>query len=146
MRVVVQRVRSGRVQVEGRDVAEIGLGLVILLGIGPQDGEEQAKYLAGKLANLRIFDDEEGKINRSLLDVGGEAIVVSQFTLYADTSKGRRPSFIGAALPEHASPLVDRFAELLRAQGVPTQTGEFGAHMLVEIANDGPVTIWMEHD
>jgi D-tyrosyl-tRNA(Tyr) deacylase len=144
MRVVVQRVRSGRVNVEGRVIAEIGPGVVILLGVGPQDGEEQARYLVEKIANLRIFEDEQGKINRSLLDVGGAAIVVSQFTLYADTRKGRRPSFTDAAPPEIARPLVERFAELLQAQGVPTQTGDFGAHMLVEIANDGPVTIWME--
>ena len=129
---------------DGRRIAEIGPGVVILLGVGPQDGEEQIRYLVEKIANLRIFEDEQGKINRSLLDTGGSAIVVSQFTLYADTRKGRRPSFTDAAPPELASPLVERFAELLRAQGVPTQSGEFGAHMLVEIANDGPVTIWME--
>jgi D-tyrosyl-tRNA(Tyr) deacylase len=117
---------------------------VILLGIGHGDGEEQAQYLAEKIANLRIFEDEEGKINRSVLDIGGAAIVVSQFTLYADTRKGRRPSFTDAAPPEVASPLVDRFAQMLDEQGVPTQTGEFGAHMLVEIANDGPVTIFLE--
>jgi D-aminoacyl-tRNA deacylase len=127
-----------------RTVAEIGPGLVILLGIGPQDGEEQARYLVDKIANLRIFEDTEGKMNCSLLESGGQAIVVSQFTLYADTRKGRRPSFTDAALPEMASPLVERFADLLRAAGIPTQTGEFGAHMLVEIANDGPVTIWLE--
>ena len=144
MRCVVQRVRRGRVSVNDQAIAEIGLGLVILVGVGPGDGEEQARYLAEKIANLRIFADEEGKINRSLLEVGGAAIVVSQFTLYADTRKGRRPSFTDAALPEVASPLVERFAQLLREQGVPTQTGQFGAHMLVEIANDGPVTIWME--
>lgn len=144
MRAVLQRVRSGRVSVAGRVIAEIGRGVVILLGVGPQDGEEQAQYLAEKIANLRIFEDDQGKINRSLLEVDGAAIVVSQFTLYADTRKGRRPSFTDAAPPEIARPLVERFADLLRAQGVPTQTGEFGAHMLVEIANDGPVTIWME--
>jgi D-tyrosyl-tRNA(Tyr) deacylase len=144
MRSVVQRVRHGRVSVEDQTIAEIGLGIVILLGIGPEDGEEQARYLAEKIANLRIFEDEQGKINRSLLEVGGAAIVVSQFTLYADTRKGRRPSFTDAALPEVASPLVERFAQLLCEQGVPTQAGQFGAHMLVEIANDGPVTIWME--
>jgi D-tyrosyl-tRNA(Tyr) deacylase len=144
MRVVLQRVRNGRVIVDGRTVAEIGPGVVILLGIGPRDGEEQARYLVEKIANLRIFEDEQGKINRSVLEVGGEAIVVSQFTLYADTRKGRRPSFTDAAPPEIASPLVERFARLLAEQGVPTQTGEFGAHMLVEIANDGPLTIWME--
>ncbi len=146
MRVVLQRVSRGRVSVDGRTVAEIGQGMVILLGVGPQDGEEQAAFLVDKLANLRIFEDEQGKINLSLLDVGGAAIVVSQFTLYADTRKGRRPSFTDAAPPEIARLLVDRFAALLRARGVPTQQGEFGAHMLVEIANDGPVTIMLEKD
>lgn len=144
MRALVQRVRSGRVSVLGQVLAEIGPGVVILLGVGPEDGEEQARYLVEKIANLRIFEDADGKMNLSLLDVRGEAIVVSQFTLFADTRKGRRPSFIGAAPPEIASPLVDRFAGLLEVQGVPTQTGQFGAHMLVEIANDGPVTIWLE--
>lgn len=134
---------------EGRRIAEIGPGVVILLGVGPHDGEEQAAYLAEKIAHLRIFEDEggttsRGKINRSLLETGGAALVVSQFTLYADVRKGRRPSFTDAAEPEIARPLVERFAALLRDQGVPTQTGEFGAHMLVEIDNDGPVTIWME--
>jgi D-tyrosyl-tRNA(Tyr) deacylase len=144
MRVVVQRVARGRVSVAGNPVAEIGRGLVILLGVGPGDGEEQISYLADKIANLRIFEDEAGKMNRSLLEVGGEVIVVSQFTLYADTRKGRRPSFTDAAPPEVASPLVERFAAALRARGAPTQAGKFGAHMLVEIDNDGPVTIWME--
>ena len=144
MRVVIQRVTSGRVSVGGNVISQIGSGVVILLGIGPNDGEEQARYLTEKITNLRIFEDEAGKINRSLLDIHGEAIVVSQFTLYADTRKGRRPSFTDAAPPEFARPLVDRFAELLNKQGVPTQTGEFGANMLVDIANDGPVTIWME--
>ncbi len=144
MRVVIQRVKQGSVTVAGQMVAEIGLGLVILLGVGPVDGEEQIDYLVYKIAHLRIFEDDRGKINRSVLEVGGAAIVVSQFTLYADTRKGRRPSFTDAALPEIASPLVDRFAEKLAALGVPTQTGEFGAHMQVEIHNDGPVTIWME--
>jgi D-tyrosyl-tRNA(Tyr) deacylase len=144
VRILLQRVRRAAVRVAGRSVAEIGLGMVILVGIGPGDGDEQARTLAEKVANLRIFEDEAGKFNRSLLDVGGQAIVVSQFTLYADTRKGRRPSFTDAALPEQAAPLVERFADLLRQQGVPTQTGEFGAHMLVEIENDGPVTIWLE--
>ena len=120
--------------------------MVVLLGVGPEDGEEQARYLAEKIANLRIFEDEAGKMNLSLLDVGGEAIVVSQFTLYADTAKGRRPSFVRAAPPEIAEPLVEHFVELLQEKGVPTQTGRFGAEMLVDIANDGPVTIWMERD
>lgn len=144
MRVVLQRVSSGSVSVEGRTVATIGEGVVVLLGIGPQDGEEQLSYLVEKIVNLRIFEDDQGKINRSLLDVSGEAIVVSQFTLYADTRKGRRPSFTDAAPPELARPLVEQFAQALRAHGIATQTGEFGAHMLVEIANDGPVTIWLE--
>jgi len=144
MRVVIQRVRAGKVVVQGETIAEIGKGLVILTGIGPEDSEAQVKYLAEKIATLRIFQDEEGKTNLSCLDVGGEALVVSQFTLYADTRKGRRPSFINAAPPEIAEPLVERFAELLRQQGVPTQTGQFGAEMMVEIHNDGPVTIWIE--
>jgi D-aminoacyl-tRNA deacylase len=144
VRILLQRVRRAAVRVAGRSVAEIGLGMVILVGIGPGDGDEQARTLAEKVANLRIFEDEAGKFNRSLLDVGGQAMVVSQFTLYADTRKGRRPSFTDAAPPEQAAPLVARFAELLRQEGVPTQTGEFGAHMLVEIENDGPVTIWLE--
>ena len=117
---------------------------MILLGIGHGDGEEQVQFLAEKTANLRIFEDEQGKTNLSVLDVKGEAIVVSQFTLYANSSKGRRPSFIEAALPEVAEPLVNRFIELLRSHGIPTQTGKFGAHMEVEIHNDGPVTIWLE--
>lgn len=108
------------------------------------DGESQADYLVEKIVKLRIFEDEDGKINRSLLDVGGEAIVVSQFTLYADTRKGRRPSFTDAAAPEIARPLIDYFAGLMEQKGIHTQTGEFGAHMVVEIANDGPVTIWIE--
>lgn len=144
MRLLLQRVKSGKVLVAGHTIAEIGQGLMILLGIGPKDGEEQARLLAEKVANLRIFEDQQGKMNLSVLDAGGEVIVVSQFTLYADTRKGRRPSFTDAALPEVARPVVERFAELLREHGVPTQTGEFGAHMLVEIHNDGPVTIWLE--
>lgn len=144
MRVLLQRVSSGKVTVDDQVIAQIGKGLVILLGIGHADGEEQAAFLAEKVANLRIFEDEGGKTNLSVLEVGGEAIVVSQFTLYADTRKGRRPSFTDAALPGQAAPLVERFAELLRAHGIPVQTGQFGAHMQVEINNDGPVTIWLE--
>jgi len=144
MRVVLQRVRQGRVSVDEQVVAQIERGVVILLGIGPQDGPEQASYLAEKIAHLRIFEDQQGKLNLSLLDIQGQALVVSQFTLYADTRKGRRPSFTDAALPGAALPLVDRFAEYLRQLGVPTQTGVFGAHMLVDIANEGPVTIWLE--
>ncbi len=144
MRAVLQRVIHGKVSVGGRRVAEIERGFVILLGIGPADTEEQARFLTDKIAHLRIFTDEQEKMNLSLLDINGAAIVVSQFTLYADTRKGRRPSFTDAAVPDLARPLVDRFAALLAEQGVPTQTGEFGAHMLVEIENDGPVTIVME--
>lgn len=144
MRALLQRVRQGRIIVDGKIIAEIKHGLVILLGIGHGDDEEQARFLAEKIANLRIFEDKQGKSNLSILDVRGEAMVVSQFTLYADTRKGRRPAFIEAALPDVAAPLVVRFAELLRHHGVPVQTGVFGAHMLVEIHNDGPVTIWLE--
>lgn len=144
MRLVIQRVKSGRVSVKGRVLAETGPGLVVLVGVAPGDGEAQAAYLAEKTANLRIFEDEAGKMNRSILETGGEVIAVSQFTLYADARKGRRPSFTGAAAPDVARPLVDRYIELLRTHGVPSQSGEFGAEMLVEIANDGPVTILME--
>jgi len=141
MRAVVQRVKQGSVTIGGERVAHIGQGMVILLGVGPEDGESQAVALARKIAKLRIFSDADDKMNLSLLDIGGEAIVVSQFTLYANTRKGNRPSFVDAAPPDIASPLVDRFVALLRGEGVPVQTGEFGADMLVEIANDGPVTI-----
>jgi D-tyrosyl-tRNA(Tyr) deacylase len=144
MRALLQRVSKASVRVEAQTISSIGKGLLILLGVGHGDAEEQAKFLAEKIANLRVFEDDQGKINLSILDVKGEAIVVSQFTLYADARKGRRPSFTDAALPEAAEPLADRFVELLRAQGVPTQTGKFGAHMSVEIHNDGPVTIWLE--
>ena len=146
MRALVQRVKSGAVNVDGQKLASIGRGVVVLLGIGQGDGETQAQHLAEKIAHLRIFEDEQGKINRSLIEIGGEAIVVSQFTLYADSGKGRRPSFVQAAPPELAEPLVARFTELLTAQGIPAQTGRFGAHMLVEINNDGPVTIWLEKE
>jgi D-tyrosyl-tRNA(Tyr) deacylase len=144
MRALIQRVTQARVRVADTVISEMGRGLVILLGIGHEDGEEQAGFLAEKVANLRIFEDEQGRTNLSILDVGAEAIVVSQFTLYADLHKGRRPSFTKAAVPDVAEPLVRRFVQLLRSHGVPTQTGQFGAHMLVEIHNDGPVTIWLE--
>ena len=144
MRVVLQRVKQGSVTVAGNKIAEIGKGLVLLVGIGHGDGESPVSFLAEKAANLRIFEDEAGKMNLSVKDVGGAAIVVSQFTLYADARKGRRPSFTDAALPDVAKPLVDRFTQLLADQGVPVQTGEFGADMQVEILNDGPVTILLE--
>ena len=146
MRALVQRVSFGRVSVDGKTLAEIGPGLVVLLGIGHKDGEAQAVFLTEKIAGLRIFEDTEGKMNLSLLDTGGGAIVVSQFTLYGDARKGRRPSFTNAGLPDVARPLVDRFVELMRGQGIPTGQGEFGAHMMVEIHNDGPVTIWLEKE
>jgi D-tyrosyl-tRNA(Tyr) deacylase len=144
MRILIQRVSRASVTVNGQVVSKIGKGLLILLGVGHGDGEEQVQYLAEKVANLRIFEDEQGKTNLSVLDVQGEAIVVSQFTLYADARKGRRPSFTDAASPEVAAPLVDRFVESLNRHGVATQGGKFGEHMLVEIYNDGPVTLWLE--
>lgn len=146
MRALIQRVRFGRVSVSGEILAQINHGLVILLGVGHGDGEAQVAFLTDKIAGLRIFEDAEGKMNLSLRDVSGGALVISQFTLYADARKGRRPSFTDAALPDVARPLVDRFAELLREQGIPTGQGEFGAEMLVEIHNDGPVTIWLEKE
>jgi D-tyrosyl-tRNA(Tyr) deacylase len=145
MRALIQRVESGSVSVDGNVIARIGKGLVILLGIGPEDNEEKAAYLARKISGMRIFEDAQEHMNKSVLDIEGEAIVVSQFTLYANTQKGRRPSFTHAAPPEIAEPLVEKFIELLRSRGVPTQSGKFGAHMLVNIVNDGPVTIWIEH-
>ena len=144
MRALIQRVTKASVTVDGQTISTIGNGLVVLLGVGHADGEEQARWMAEKIATLRIFSDAEGKMNLSVQDVKGEAIVVSQFTLFADAQKGRRPSFVEAARPEVAAPLVERFAALLREQGVPTQMGIFGADMLVEIHNDGPVTIWLE--
>ena len=144
MRVILQRVQRGLLTIDDEVKAEIGPGLVLLVGIGREDGPEEVDYLAKKVAHLRVFEDEAGKTNRSVLDVGGEALVVSQFTLYADTRKGRRPSFVKAALPETASPFVDLFAEKLRSEGVPTQMGTFGARMVVEIINDGPMTIFLE--
>jgi D-tyrosyl-tRNA(Tyr) deacylase len=144
MRVLLQRVSRGSVSVDERCLAKIGPGLVILLGIGHGDSEEQARQMVEKITNLRIFEDDQGKMNRSILEAHGEAIVVSQFTLYANMRGGRRPSFIDAALPEVARPLVDSFARLMVQAGVPTQTGEFAARMMVELVNDGPVTIWLE--
>jgi D-tyrosyl-tRNA(Tyr) deacylase len=146
MRIVVQRVRQGRVRVAEETLAAIERGLVILVGVGHEDTPAEAEWLADKCAGLRVFEDQEGKTNLSVVDVGGQAIVVSQFTLYADTRKGRRPSFIRAALPDAAEPLVEVFARRLESQGVPTQTGRFGAHMQVEIDNDGPFTLVLERE
>jgi D-aminoacyl-tRNA deacylase len=140
----VQRVSSGSVTVNGQRVGEVGLGLVILVGVGKGDTDAQADWLAEKIANLRIFEDEAGKMNRSVLEAGGGALVVSQFTLYGDAQKGRRPSFLDAALPQEAEPLVNYFGQRLVFYGVPVQRGMFGAHMLVEINNDGPVTIILD--
>ncbi|MFU8827265.1 MAG: D-aminoacyl-tRNA deacylase [Brevefilum sp.] len=145
MKAVIQRVTQAKVTVEGQVVAEIGPGLLILLGVAPDDTLATVEQMADKIAHLRIFEDAEEKMNLSALDVGGEAIVVSQFTLYADTSRGRRPSFIGAGKPDLAEPLVAAFADHLAARGIPTQTGVFGAHMEVSLVNAGPVTILMDY-
>jgi D-tyrosyl-tRNA(Tyr) deacylase len=144
VRAVVQRVSEARVRVDGEVVGEIGQGLCVLLGVSRDDGEDEATRLADKVARLRIFENEDGRFDRSLLDVAGEALVVSQFTLIADTAKGNRPSFGHAASPEQAKPLYERFCETLRAQGVEVETGSFGARMAVELANDGPVTIVLD--
>lgn len=144
MRALVQRVTYGRVRVGDEITGEIGAGLVILLGVGADDTDDDAAFLAGKIGDLRIFSDEAGKFNHSLLDTGGAALVVSQFTLYADTRKGRRPSFIQAAPPDLAERLIDTFTRQLRAAGVTVATGRFRGQMLVEIHNDGPVTIWLD--
>ena len=141
MRAVVQRVARAQVRVDGVVRGEIGPGLCVLLGVADDDSEEDAERLAGRIARLRIFENEAGKFDRSVLDVGGEALVVSQFTLIADTAKGNRPSFGHAAPPEQAEPLYERFCEALRALGVPVATGVFGARMALELVNDGPVTI-----
>ena len=144
MRAVVQRVREASVSVKGELVAACGPGVLVLLGIAVDDRRDEAERLAGKIARLRIFADEEGRFDRSLLDVAGEALVVSQFTLLADTRTGNRPSFTGAAPPDVAQPLYERFCETLRGQGVRVRTGVFGARMQVELVNDGPVTIILE--
>ena len=146
MKIVLQRVRRGRVSIRGDTIAVIKRGLVVLIGVGQADTTSEAEWLAEKCAVLRVFEDEQGKTNLSVQDVAGEVLVVSQFTLYADTRKGRRPSFINAAPPEIAQPLVDHFVDHLGGLGVSVQKGVFGAHMLVEIENDGPVTIILERD
>lgn len=144
MRLVLQRVERARVTVEGEELGAIGRGLMILVGVGKEDGPAVIDGMADKVAGLRIFDDEAGKTNLSLLDVKGEALVVSQFTLYADCRKGRRPSFTAAGDPAAASALVDRFQKALEQRGVLTAAGRFGAHMKVELINDGPFTICLD--
>ncbi|MBO0857085.1 MAG: D-tyrosyl-tRNA(Tyr) deacylase [Chloracidobacterium sp.] len=146
MRALLQRVTKGKVTIGNRVKGEIGNGLVILLGVGSSDAEAEVELLANKIANLRIFADGEGKFNLSATDVKAELLLISQFTLYADCRKGRRPSFTDAARPEVASPLCDGFAEKLRAMGFKVETGEFQTDMLVEIHNSGPVTIWLDSD
>jgi D-tyrosyl-tRNA(Tyr) deacylase len=144
LKAVVQRVSDARVTVDGKRVGEIGRGLVVLLGVARGDSQADAERLAGKVARLRIFEDEEGRFDRSLLEVGGEALVVSQFTLIAETAKGNRPSFSAAAALGEAEPLYERFCYALRAVGVPVETGVFRARMQVELTNDGPVTIALD--
>jgi D-aminoacyl-tRNA deacylase len=146
MRALLQRVSHASVTVDGKVVGQIGQGLLVLLGVGQDDSEVQVKALADKIAYLRIFGDDEGKMNRSLLDIGGEVLVVSQFTLYADTRRGRRPSFTDAAPPSIAEPLVERFKDTIAAYGLTVADGIFGAYMQVELLNDGPVTIWLDSE
>ena len=144
MRAVIQRVAGAQVTVQGEVVGQIGRGFLVLLGVTAADGEAEAGLLARKIAGLRVFEDDGGKMNLALADVGGAVLAVSQFTLYADVRKGRRPSFIAAARPEQAEPLYQRFCSLLRAEGVAVQQGIFQAEMQVSLVNDGPVTIWMD--
>ncbi len=144
MRLVIQRVSSASVTVAGEIVGQIGSGLMVLVGIGPDDDAATVAFMAEKTANLRIFGDNEGRFNLSLLDTAGAVLLVSQFTLYADTRRGRRPSFTAAALPEVAEPLVDAFAEALRGRGIKVATGRFGASMQVGLVNEGPVTILLD--
>jgi len=144
MRVVIQRVKRASVRVENQVAGEIDAGLLVLVGVAERDGEEQADRLAGKVARLRIFENDDGRFDRSLLDIGGAVLAVSQFTLIADTDKGNRPSFAGAAEPEAAERLYERFCTSLRDLGLPVRTGVFGARMEVELVNDGPVTIVLE--
>jgi D-aminoacyl-tRNA deacylase len=144
MRALIQRVRRSEVHVGDEVVGSIGPGMTILIGVGDQDSEAEAVKIARKIEGLRIFEDDAGKINRSILDVGGEILAISQFTLYADCRKGRRPSFVHAALPEVAEPLVQAVISQLLDAGIRVATGRFGADMLVTIENDGPVTIWLD--
>lgn len=144
MRVVLQRSKAAKVTIEGETVGSIDRGLVLLVGITHEDSEQDAVYLAEKVAGLRIFEDDQGKMNRSVLETGGQILSVSQFTLYGDCRKGRRPNFMEAARPESAEPLYERFNELLKAQGLHVETGRFGAMMEVSLVNDGPVTLILE--
>jgi D-tyrosyl-tRNA(Tyr) deacylase len=144
MRALLQRVSHASVTVDGKVVGKIGQGLLIFLGVGQGDGEAQMKLLADKIVHLRIFEDDAGKMNLSLLNIGGQALVVSQFTLYADVRRGRRPGFTYAAPPEIAEPLVERFQEAIAAHGIHVAGGIFGATMQVELVNQGPVTIWLD--
>lgn len=144
MRALVQRVSRASVSVDGQRISQIGPGMLILLGVGRRDGPEDLRWVAEKCANLRIFEDDAGKMNRSLLDTGGEALVVSQFTLYGDVRRGRRPGFSDAAPPEDAEPTYRRFAGFLKGLGIGVSTGAFGTRMSVEIHNDGPVTLLVE--
>jgi len=144
MKIVLQRVSEAEVTVQGESIGRIGQGLILLVGVGHGDTEEQARYLAEKCLHLRIFEDDAGKMNRSLLDVGGQVLAISQFTLYGDVRRGRRPGFTDAAPPEMAEPLYERLVEFLRKGGVTVETGRFGRHMLVRIHNDGPVTLILE--
>ncbi|MDP3047521.1 MAG: D-aminoacyl-tRNA deacylase [Chloroflexota bacterium] len=144
MRAVVQRVSQASVSVDGQVIGQIAHGLAVLVGAGPQDDDRDARLLATKIANLRIFEDAAGKMNLSVLDVGGQVLAVSQFTLYADTHAGRRPSLTGAAPPEVAAPLIQSFCDHLRASGLTVATGRFAAMMMVEIHNEGPVTILLD--
>lgn len=144
MRVVLQRVREASVAVDGNTVGAIGRGFLALVGFAPGDGEDAVEWMAEKVVGLRVFEDDAGKMNRALADVGGGVLVVSQFTLYGDTTRGRRPSFIGAAPPEVAKPLYERFAEAVRRRGVSVATGVFGAVMDVALVNEGPVTLVLE--
>ncbi|HXT18576.1 MAG TPA: D-aminoacyl-tRNA deacylase [Gemmatimonadaceae bacterium] len=144
MRVLLQRVSRAAVRVGDRETGRIGRGFLLLVGFTHADGDEQLQWMADKVAGLRIFPDDDDKMNRALADVGGALLVVSQFTLYGDAVKGRRPSFVDAARPETAIPLYERFVTLLRERGLEVQTGEFGASMQVELVNDGPVTLWLE--